>query len=221
MDITAIINQRITSALRAIRRPFRAALARITTTGGVMTAQLDGLAGETLQEVEVFQQYGLTSVPPAGAMAVVVPLGGVSSHSIVIATEHSQYRLQALEPGEVALYDAEGTSVVLKKGKIIQTTCDVFDLTCKTMKVKATESAEFDTPTLTATQHLIAQGAITGNGGMTISNASGGSGAVATFAGDIAHTSGEMTSTSITINGVKIGTHIHTTPDGDSGQPKN
>lgn len=221
MDITTIINQRIASALRAIRRPFRAALARTTTTGGVMSAQLDGLAGETLQEVEVFQQYGLTSVPPAGAMAIVVPLGGVSSHGIVIATEHSQYRLQALESGEVALYSAEGTSVVLKKGKIIEATCDDFNLTCKTMMVKASKSVTFDTPTATATQQLIAQGAITGNGGMAISNTSGGSGAVATFAGNIAHTSGEMTSTSITINGVKIGTHIHTTPDGDSGAPKN
>lgn len=221
MDITAIINRCIANALNAIRRPFRSALARTTTTGGVMTAQLDALAGETLQEVEVFQQYGLTSVPPEGTMGIVIPLGGKSSHSIVIATEHSQYRLQALASGEVALYSAEGASVVLKKGKIIEATCDEYRVNCKKYTVSATDSAEFTTPTLTATQQLIAQGAITGNGGMTISNSDGGGGAVATFAGNIAHTSGELTSTSITINGVKIGTHIHTTPDGDSGAPKN
>ncbi|MGL9774685.1 MAG: phage baseplate assembly protein domain-containing protein [Sodalis sp. (in: enterobacteria)] len=39
--------------------------------------------------MELFQHYGLTSVPPASTMAVVLPVGGRTRHSIVIASKHS------------------------------------------------------------------------------------------------------------------------------------
>ena len=146
MDIIALVNRRITAALSALRQPFRARLTRITSSGGVQTAQLDGMADETLQSVEVFQHYGLTSVPPDGAMAVVLPLGNRSSHGIVIATEHSQYRIQALQSGEVAIYTDEGAAITLKRGKVISTVCDDYQLTCKTFSVNASESATFTTP---------------------------------------------------------------------------
>ncbi|ORM62211.1 phage baseplate assembly protein V [Pantoea rodasii] len=221
MDIIGTLNRRIASALAAIRLPFRAALSRLTSTGGVMTAQLEGLAGETLQEVEVFQHYGLTSVPPEGAMAIVIPLGGLTSHGIVVATEHSEYRIQALNPGEVAIYNSDGASITLKNGKAIHAECDAFTADCKTWRVNASESAIFDTPELTATKRATVKGLLTGSGGMSISNGNGdGNGAVASFAGSIDHTSGTLSSVSVTINGVGVGPHIHPTPDGDSGPMK-
>lgn len=219
MDISSIVSRHIQRALAAIRLPFRAKLARITTKGGVMTAQLDGLAPETLQGLEVFQHYGITSVPPEGAMAIVIPVGGKTSHSVVVATEHSAYRMQALESGEVAIYTDEGASIVLKKGKIIQVTCDDYQLDCKTCTLKASESVTIDTPQVTATQNATVKGLLTGSGGMSVSGDNG-SGAAASFAGGISHTSGTISSISVKINGVEVDRHNHTTPDGDSGPMK-
>jgi|GEM_PF-638743 len=216
MDIVAIINRRIATALDSIRKPFRAVLSRITSTGGVMTAQLDGLAGETLQEVEVFQHFGITSVPPEGAMAIVIPLGGRTSHGIVVATEHSEYRIQALKPGEVAIYNSDGASITLKNGKAIHMVCDAFTMDCKTAAINASESITFTTPDFSTSQNATVKGLFTGNGGMSISGDNG-SGAAASFAGSISHTSGSISSVSIKINGVEVDKHIHTTPDGNSG----
>jgi len=218
-DFIALTDKRIRKALSGLRLAFRGVLTRITTAGGVQTAQVAGLAGETLEGVEIFQQYGFTTVPPEGAMAVVLPLGGRTSHGIVIATEHSRYRLQGLESGEVAIYTDEGASIVLKRNRIIAVECDEWQLNCKKYSVNASESASFTTPELSTSAKLIAQGQFSGNGGMAIRGGEGG--VTASFAGNISHTDGTITSVAVTINGVQMGTHIHDTPNGPSGKPRN
>jgi phage baseplate assembly protein V len=218
-DFSGLIDKRIRKTLNGLRQAFRGVLMRTTTTGGVQTAQVTGLAGETLEGVELFQQYGFTTVPPEGAMAVVLPLGGRTSHGIVIATEHSAYRLQGLESGEVAIYTDEGTSIVLKRNRIIAVECDEWQLNCKKFSVSASESAAFTTPELSTTEKLSAEGQISGNGGMAVKGGDGG--VTASFEGNISHASGTLTSVDVTINGVKVGTHIHDTPDGPSGLPHN
>lgn len=218
-DFSGLVDKRIRKALSGLRLAFRGVLTRITTTGGVQTAQVAGLAPEGLEGIEMFQQYGFTTVPPEGAMAIVLPLGGRTSHGIVIATEHSSYRLQGLESGEVAIYTDEGASIVLKRNRIIAATCDDWELDCKRMKVNASESVAFTTPELSTSEKLTAQGLISGNGGMAIKGGDGG--VTASFEGNISHKGGTITSVAVTINGVKVGPHIHDTPDGPSGPPKN
>jgi len=218
-DFSGLIDKRIRKALSGIRLAFRGVLTRITTTGGVQTAQVAGLAPEGLEGIEMFQQYGFTTVPPEGAMAIVLPLGGRTSHGIVIATEHSSYRLQGLESGEVAIYTDEGASIVLKRNRIIAVDCDEWQLNCKKYSVSASESAAFTTPELSTSAKLTAQGFICGNGGMAIKGGDGG--VTASFEGNISHKGGTITSVAVTINGVNIGPHIHDTPDGPSGPPKN
>jgi len=218
-DFSGLVDKRIRKALSGLRLAFRGVLTRITTKGGVQTAQVSGLAPEGLEGIEMFQQYGFTTVPPEGAMAIVLPLGGRTSHGIVIATEHSSYRLQGLESGEVAIYTDEGASIVLKRNRIIAVDCDEWLLNCKKYAVSASESATFTTPELSTSEKLTAQGLISGNGGMAIKGGEGG--VTATFEGNISHTDGTITSVAVTINGVKIGTHIHDTPDGPSGKPHN
>ncbi|MFK3910878.1 phage baseplate assembly protein V [Enterobacter cancerogenus] len=218
-DFSGLMDKRIRKALSGIRLAFRGVLTRITTTGGVQTAQVAGLAPEGLEGIEMFQQYGFTTVPPEGAMAIVLPLGGRTSHGIVIATEHSSYRLQGLESGEVAIYTDEGASIVLKRNRIIAVECDEWQLNCKKYSVSASESAAFTTPDLSTSAKLTAQGLISGNGGMAIKGGDGG--VTASFEGNISHTGGTITSVAVTINGVQIGTHIHDTPDGPSGKPRN
>ncbi|HEH9715082.1 TPA: phage baseplate assembly protein, partial [Pasteurella multocida] len=103
----------------------------------IQKAQVSGLAGETLQDVELMQQFGFTSVPPAGTQVVVVPVGGKTTHSIIIATENGAFRVKNLENGETALYDQSGSTIILKQGRLVEVDCDTFKLNCKTYQVNA------------------------------------------------------------------------------------
>ena len=140
------VDQRIRRAFSNVRQGFRAVLTRVDSSGDVQTVQADALAGEQLQDAELFQHYGYSANPPPGSMAVVLPLGGRSSHGVVIATEHGNYRLKQLKPGEVALYSDEGSKIVLKRGRLIEVECDTFSLRCKNWQVNASEQASFTTP---------------------------------------------------------------------------
>lgn len=180
------VDQRIRRAFSNVRQGFRAVLTRVDSAGDVQTVQADALAGEQLQDAELFQHYGYSANPPPGSMAVVLPLGGRSSHGVVIATEHGSYRLKQLKPGEVALYSDEGSKIVLKRGRLIEVECDTFSLRCKNWQVNASEQASFTTPMLSTSAQLVAQGQINGNGGMTIQGGNGASvkGSV-TVSGDV------------------------------------
>ncbi|EPA3154384.1 TPA: phage baseplate assembly protein V [Yersinia enterocolitica] len=179
------VDSRINAALNRIRKAFRAVLTRVNSDGQVQTVQARGLAGEQLQDNELFQHYGFTSNPLPGTMAVILPLGGATSHGIVIATEHGSYRLKGLKSGEVALYTDEGAKIVLKRGRIIDVECDTYRVTCKNYEVNAEEKADFNTPMVTASEQVTAQNKITGNGGMAIKGGTG-----ATFEGNINQTGG-------------------------------
>ncbi|WP_202123546.1 phage baseplate assembly protein V [Escherichia coli] len=213
------VNQRIQQALAAVRQAFRVVTGTVDSSTKVQLLQLNGLAGEQLDGAEYFQHYGLTTSPPPGSMGIAVPLNGNTSHTVVVATEHGAYRLTELKPGEVALYTDEGAKIVLKRGRVIETECDIYRVKCNSFEVEAKDSAGFITPQLTASEQLIVEGKISGNGGMAIK---GGKGKyTATFEGNINHVGGVITSVDVTINGVKIGTHKHDTPHGISGLPHN
>lgn len=83
----------------------------------VQGVQIALLADETHDQVERFQNYGMTSVPLEGAEGVFLSVGGSRDHGIVIAVDDRRYRLKGLKPGEVALYDDQGQAVHLKRGK--------------------------------------------------------------------------------------------------------
>ena len=211
------INQRINSALNAIRMPFRARLNSIDSSGKVQTIQAEGLAKETLQGLELLQQYGFTSNPLPGTMAVVIPVGGKTSHGIVVATEHGSYRLAGLESGEVALYTDEGAKIVLTRGKIIEVDCDIYRVNCKEFEVNAESKADFNTPEVTTSQRLTAMAQITGNGGMSIKGGTG-----SAFEGNISQTSGSYeTSGDVKAGDISLTGHEHTNGNngGNTGKP--
>ncbi|WP_416053136.1 phage baseplate assembly protein V [Cupriavidus basilensis] len=160
------IDKRIRRAMAGIRQGFRAVLTLVSSDSAVMLAQGNGLAGEQLQDAELFQHYGMTSNPPEGTMAVVLPIGGKTSHGIIIATEHGSYRLKALKSGEVAIYTDEGDSVHLRRGRVIEVTTKVF-------RVIAEEKVEFVTPLVEASEKVIAQGLLSGNGGLAVKGGDG------------------------------------------------
>ncbi|EPJ7506868.1 phage baseplate assembly protein V [Klebsiella pneumoniae] len=154
------VDSRIRAALRGIRLAFRGRLTRVKSDLSIQQVQLKGLAGEQLQDAELFQHFGFTSCPPAGTQCIVLPIGGQTSHAIIIATENGAYRLQVAS-GEMAIYSDEGAYVHIKKGRIVETECDEYLVKAKKYTVQAenfdvtaTAGANFETPQLKTSDQL-------------------------------------------------------------------
>ncbi|OXI36775.1 phage baseplate assembly protein V [Burkholderia aenigmatica] len=195
------VQKQIDRAFAGVRQAYRAVISLCASDTPVQLAQVDGLAGETTPDVEVFQHYGITSNPPAGSMAVVVPLGGKTSHSVIVATEHASYRLAGLQPGEVAIYTDEGDSIVLRRGRVI-------DITTETLNIKAATAVNIDTPIVNMAQRLNVKEQITGQGGMSVSG------------GDGVEVDGSMkVSQDVTAAGKSLVHHKHPYDDGVTDEP--
>ena len=95
MTTAQMIKDAIARALAAVRLPFRAVLGGLNGKPGVQLAQGDALNGEKLEASEVFQQFGFTSGVPAGSELIVLPLGGKTAHSVIVATENGAYPRRA------------------------------------------------------------------------------------------------------------------------------
>jgi phage baseplate assembly protein V len=81
--------------------------------------QITIMAGQGADDVERFQNYGLTSVPLPGAEGIALAVGGVRAHTAVIAVDDRRYRVTGLVGGEVAVYDDLGHRVHLTRNGIV------------------------------------------------------------------------------------------------------
>lgn len=126
------------------RQAFRAVAAR-NKHGKLIGVEMQGLAGESVSG-ELFQHYGFTSAPLAGAEFIALPVGGNSKHTVVVASEDGRYRIQ-LKDGEVALYTDEGDYVHLKRGRLIE-------VVTETLLVKAGTKVRFETPLIEQTGNV-------------------------------------------------------------------
>lgn len=187
------------SVADAVRQAFRGRLSATQTGNTLATTQVQGLAGETLQEVEQMQQFGFTSHAPAGSEVIVLPLGGDTTHGIVIASEHGSFRVKNLQGGEVAVYDQSGSSIVLKQGRLIEMDCD-------NLVIRARQKVWIDSPLVEASAQVLAQGQITGQNGLAISGGEG---------GDAVRIEGSLKTTGDVVAG-NVSVQQHTHP-GDSG----
>lgn len=222
-----IISQRINQALARIRQAFRIRLGATDSAAAVQRIQAQGIGNENLQGAELFQHYGFTSHPQPGTMGIVLPLGGVSSHGIVIATEHGAYRLKSLRPGEVALYTDEGAKIVLRRGKLIEADCETFRVNCTDFEVNskqatvncdtwaatANDAATFTTPELSTSEKLTAQGLISGNSGMSVKGGDG-----SRFEGNLNQTGGSF-NTDGDVSTAKTSLNDHRHSNGHDGAP--
>lgn len=164
-----------------LRLAFRARLSTLGKGAAVQLAQAEGLAGETLQAAELFQHFGFTSAPPPGTQLIVLPLGGQTAHSVIIATENGAYRVD-VQSGEACLYSMWGDKVHLKQERI--------EVETKVFHLKASEQVIFETPALTM-------------------RGTGGGNAAATMTGSL-HTTGAVTSDGDHVaGGVSLEHHTH------------
>lgn len=85
----------------------RAVVRAINDAPKLQEIQIGLLDGETRGPVERFQNYGISSVPPVKAEAVVVFVGGHRDHALAVAVDDRGTRPQDLAPGEVVVYTGE------------------------------------------------------------------------------------------------------------------
>lgn len=86
----------------------------------LQSLQLQLLAGEVKDGVELFEPYGLTGHALPGAEAAVAFIDGSRTHGIALVQTDRRYRPVDLAPGEVALFNHQGTRVVLRNGGRIE-----------------------------------------------------------------------------------------------------
>lgn len=154
------IKAAVQRALSGVRSAFMGQLGRVKLVSPIQLASVDGLADETLPDLAVMQQFGLTSSPPNGSHCIVVPLGGRSSASVIVATEHAAYRLKLTDQGEVAIYNQDQDHVWIKRGGHIS--------------VKASVNVEIDSPSTTTTGDMVVGGNLAATGTITDRLGSGG-----------------------------------------------
>lgn len=133
MNLGRAVNKLTAPLARRVRLMARRAVVKLIYDDVKMQElQVELFAGEVRDRVERWEDYGFTSHPISGAEALVLALGGSSDHSAVIKVADRRYRLVSLEPGEVALYDDLGQSVVLKRGRIAEITTDILRINAAT-----------------------------------------------------------------------------------------
>lgn len=117
MNILSVIQRMIAPVSRRVRLMVGKAVVELVDDSLKMQGlQVTILSGEVKDQVERFQQYGLTSHPLPGAEAVFLAVGGNRDHGVVTNVDDRRHRPLGLAAGEVALYTDEGVMVWFKRG---------------------------------------------------------------------------------------------------------
>lgn len=90
----------------------------VNAASKMQTIQAKLLTEEIKAGMEHFEPYGFTSHPKRGAEVITAFFDGDRSHGIVICAADRRYRLAGLAEGEVALYDDQGQTIVIKRDMI-------------------------------------------------------------------------------------------------------
>lgn len=128
----------------------RGVLRGVNDSSGRQQLQVELLKGELRDGVEHMQNYGFTSHPKGGDVAVAF-IGGNREQGIVLVVDDRRYRI-SLEPGEVAIYDDQGNKIELLRDMV---------------KVTAVQHVEVTAPTIKLVGNLEVVGDITSTGTVT------------------------------------------------------
>lgn len=126
----------------------------VTDASRLQTVQLDLLADEARDNVERFQQYGVTSHPHPGAEAIVVAVGGSRDHLVAIAVDDRRYRPSGLQPGEVCIYDDLGSRITLKRGGVVEIVAQSVKVIAPTVEILASTKVRVVSPLLECTGEI-------------------------------------------------------------------
>lgn len=164
----------LTEVIKRMVKPLKTRITQLVSRSGVLSTDdskgiQEGkhqlLADEVADQIERFQNYGMTSHPPANSEAVVVfPLGN-RDHGIAVVVDNRAFRLKGLEQGEVALYTDEGDSIILKRGNKIEINAvekvtvntKEAEVNCEKSTVNATVESNVNTVTAKITATALAE----------------------------------------------------------------
>ncbi|EFG2176078.1 TPA: phage baseplate assembly protein [Escherichia coli] len=121
-------------------------------SGVVQTVQVQS-PSEVRSDTPVLQQFGFSSVLPAGTDVVVMSLAGNRSSAAVVASGHQSYRINGLSSGEVVVYNQWGQYVRLGEDGIVVEASgqQVLVNSATTLEVTATDGVTLKTPSLKVT----------------------------------------------------------------------
>ncbi len=127
--MSEVMKRYIDRLLRPITRRLSAMVVRAVVVDVVEDLQRQGLqvrmdSDESGDNIERFQQYGFSSVPPADSEAIIAALKGNLAQRVALAVEKKELRPQG-DSLDVFIYHAEGHSIQLTKdGKCIISVTD-------------------------------------------------------------------------------------------------
>ena len=98
----------IKQGLGGVRQAFRGTIKNTNVTTENQTVSGEGLDGEALPDLEHLQHYGQASRAPDGKQYIAIPLGGKTSHAVVVAVQGDQVMVGKLAPGEAIQYSSGG-----------------------------------------------------------------------------------------------------------------
>ncbi len=107
-----ITEEQLEARLRGLVR--RAKPRTIDDGGETQTAGVTVLNGETRTDVEILQPFGMSSVPPAGSLMVVLAVGGDQGDIVGLPVGAPGARMGNLQPGESVMYGAAGQRVLCR-----------------------------------------------------------------------------------------------------------
>ncbi|BFT62372.1 phage baseplate assembly protein V [Pseudomonas moorei] len=128
----------------------RGVLRGVNDSTGRQQLQVELLKNELRDGVEHMQNYGFTSHPTGGDVAVAF-VAGNREQGIVLVVDDRRYRIP-LEAGEVAIYDDQGNKIELLRSMV---------------KITAVQHVEVQAPTIKLLGDLEVVGNITTTGTVT------------------------------------------------------
>lgn len=122
--------------------------------------QIQVISGETFDDVERWQNYGHTSVPPKGSEHLMLALGGSRSDLVVICSEDKEARLKDLKPLDSALYHLEGHFLKVTENGVIEAIGEELYIRVKRVNIIAEEECVIDSPKTRCTGDLDVDGKV-------------------------------------------------------------
>lgn len=125
-----ITMRHIEKLLAPIKRRITGMVTRALVSGIVEDLQRQNIqvqihSDESADNIERFQNYGMSSVPPTGSEAILAALGGNFGNLVALAVEDKKVRPKG-EIGDVFLYHLEDHQIRLTKdGKIVVRATDI------------------------------------------------------------------------------------------------
>ena len=136
----------IKQGLGGVRQAFFGTIKNTNVATENQTISGEGLDGEALPDLEHLQHYGQASRAPDGKQYIAIPLGGKTSHAVIVAVQGDQVMVGKLAPGEAIQYSSGGGFIHSKADGTHEIKGDVHI----TGKLTTTESVEAGTNVVAA-----------------------------------------------------------------------